>query len=312
MTVIFIYHELPHYGAGGALINLETYHREKGIPTALLYLYDITNISFLNDYKDPVVICNTIVSYPLVNALSKTNVPTYWHIHEWNDATYEWINQFDTNIFNTHIRPIFVCNKCYENYKQRIPHLKDPIILYNGIPKNVLKLKADEYELPRNECLTIAIIGSICDRKNQQAFIDNVYSKLEQPVRLLLVGRILLDLNIDPGYNVSLVNHVDNPIPYIMASDIIVCYSLNEVLPMHIIESFYCKKPVISSNIGGISEMIEDGVNGFLIESNDADACVSRINELRDPLLRERLGEKAHETFLEKFDGEKNLILFKN
>jgi glycosyltransferase involved in cell wall biosynthesis len=161
-------------------------------------------------------------------------------------------------------------------------------------------MKAAEYELPRDNCLTIAIIGSVCDRKNQQAFIENVYSKLEKPVRLLLVGRILINITIEEN-NIIVTNHVENAIPYIMASDIIVCYSLNEVLPMHIIESFYCKKPVISTNVGGISEMIEDGVNGFLIESNDAEKCISRINELRDSRLRERLGENSYKTYLERF-----------
>jgi hypothetical protein len=114
MTVIFIYHELPHYGAGAALINLETHHRTQGIKTALLYLYDITDLSFLYQYDDPIVVCNTILSYPLVEALSKTNVPTYWYIHEWIDENHNWLDYFNPDIFNSHIRPIFVCNKSYE------------------------------------------------------------------------------------------------------------------------------------------------------------------------------------------------------
>ena len=301
MTVIFIYHELPHYGAGGALINLETYHRSKGVRTALLYLYDIKDISFLNEYENPVVVCNTIVSYPLVEALSRTNVPTYWYIHEWIDETQNWLRFFNPAIFKTKITPIFVCNKSFENYKERVPHLKQSMILYNGIPQNTLKMKSLEYKITRSECFTITMIGSIAERKNQQAFINNVFLKLKN-VRLVIVGRILMNIYIND--EITITGHVDNPIPYIMSSDIIVCYSLNEVLPLHIIESFYCKKPVISTNVGGISEMIEDGVNGYLIGVNDADSCISRINELRDASLREKIGEAAHNTFLTKFEAE--------
>jgi glycosyltransferase involved in cell wall biosynthesis len=301
MTVIFIYHELPHYGAGVALTNLEAYHRSHGIQTALLYLYGIKDLSFLNRYKDPVVVCNTILSYPIVQALSKTNVPTYWYIHEWIDETHNWLNHFNPNIFHTKIKPIFVCNKSFENYKQRLPHLNNPIIMYNGVSKDVLHVKSQQFKVPRQQCLTIAIISSIAERKNQQAFIDNVYSKLVQPVHLILVGRILMKLNIEHK-NITMVGHVDNAIPYIMAADIIVSYSLNEVLPMHIIESFYCKKPVIATNVGGISEMI-DGTNGFLIEPNDSIACISRINELRDAGTREKIGDNAHNTFLTKFES---------
>jgi glycosyltransferase involved in cell wall biosynthesis len=300
MTVIFIYHEHQNYGAGAALNNLESYHRKQGIPTALLYLYDIKDLSFLNRYKDPVVVCNTIISYPLVQALSTTNVPTYWYIHEWIDETHNWLNFFNPNIFNTKIMPIFVCNKSFENYKQRIPQLNKHMIIYNSISKDLLKTKAFQFKVPRPDVLTIAIIGSIEERKNQQAFIDNVYSKLGQ-VHLILVGRIIKQIRTNA--NIQMTNHVDNAIPYIMAADIIVSYSLNEVLPMHIIESFYCKKPVISTNVGGVSEMIEDGVNGFLIDINDAPACISRINDLKDATLREKIGEAAHNTFLTKFEA---------
>jgi len=298
MTVIFVYHEPQNYGAGAALHNLEAYHRSKGISTALLYLYDINDLSFLNRYKDPVVVCNTIISYPLVQALSTTNVPTYWYIHEWIDETQNWLRFFNPAIFNTKITPIFVCKKSFENYKERIPHLNHHMIMYNGISSNSLNTRALQFKVPRQQCLTIAMIGSVEDRKNQQAFIDNVYSKLEQ-VHLILVGRVIKQPKID-RYNITLTNHVENAIPYIMAADIIVSYSLNEVLPMHIIESFYCKKPVIATNVGGVSEMIEDGINGFLI--NDAPACISRINELRDPSLRETIGENAHTTYLTKFE----------
>jgi hypothetical protein len=47
MTVIFVYHEPQNYGASAALLNLEQFHREKGISTALLYLYDIKDLYFL-------------------------------------------------------------------------------------------------------------------------------------------------------------------------------------------------------------------------------------------------------------------------
>ena len=103
-----------------------------------------------------------------------------------------------------------------------------------------------------------------------------------------------------------MIDHVHNALPYIMTSDIIVSYSLNEVMPMHIIESFYCKKPVISTNVGGISEMIEDGVNGYLV--NDAPTCIQRINDLLNTDRRLQIGERAYETFLSKFENTFKLL----
>ena len=84
---------------------------------------------------------------------------------------------------------------------------------------------------------------------------------------MLIVGRIGEELHINPSYSedIILVGVVNNALPFINMSDILVSYSINEVLPLNIIESFYCKKPVISTNVGGIAEMITDNYDGFFI-----------------------------------------------
>jgi glycosyltransferase involved in cell wall biosynthesis len=305
---IFVYHEKVHYGAGQALLQLEKYHKTNNISTTMLYLYNIHNISIFNEYQNPVVICNTIASYPLVEALSKTNVTTYWYIHEWIDDTYNWLRNFNPAIFDSNVKPIFVCNASYENFKKRIPSIKNHTIMYNSISQQVLQEKVYEFKVNRPDNIVIAMIGSVEYRKNQQVFIDNVFSKITQPVTLLLVGRVLkpLYINAQLKSRITVIDHVHNALPYIMSSDIIVCYSSNEVMPMHIIESFYCKKPVISTNVGGISEMIEDGVNGYLI--TNAPTCIERINELLQKERREQMGEKAYETYCNKFENTFKLL----
>jgi trehalose synthase len=57
---------------------------------------------------------------------------------------------------------------------------------------------------------------------------------------------------------------------------------------------------VIGGNIGGIRYQIEDGVNGFLVESVE-EAAQRIVAILRDPGLRERLGARAQESVRAKF-----------
>jgi glycosyltransferase involved in cell wall biosynthesis len=180
--------------------------------------------------------------------------------------------------------------------------------MYNGISQHILLEKVNEFKVNRPENIVIAIIGSVEERKNQQAFIDNVFSHINPQVTLLLVGRVLKPLYISSHLKsrINIIDHVHNALPYIMSSDIIVSYSSNEVMPMHIIESFYCKKPVISTNVGGISEMIEDGFNGYLI--NDATTCIQRINELLQKEKREQMGEAAYQIFFSKFENTFKLL----
>ena len=68
--------------------------------------------------------------------------------------------------------------------------------------------------------------------------------------------------------------------------DFIVSYSLNEVFPLNIMEAFYCEKPVVSTNVGGISELITNGKTGFIFQKDDSQSCIKYLRLLiRYPVL---------------------------
>jgi glycosyltransferase involved in cell wall biosynthesis len=60
--------------------------------------------------------------------------------------------------------------------------------------------------------------------------------------------------------------------------------------------------PVIATHVGGIPELIEDGVEGYLIAPGDVEALADRITRLiRDPSERRRMGERG-QSKARKFD----------
>jgi len=64
--------------------------------------------------------------------------------------------------------------------------------------------------------------------------------------------------------------------------------------PMSLLESFAYGKPVIGSNIGGIPEHIEDGIDGFLFECGNADDLADRISKMfADPDKAIEMGKNA-------------------
>ena len=177
----------------------------------------------------------------------------------------------------------------------------------NEIPEKTINKCADDF--------IIAIIGTVDSRKNQQKFIDNVFYKCKDKypnIKLLLVGDVHERPTINSQYNDSIIilGLVNNALPYIKMSDIIVSYSTNEVFPLNIMESFYCRKSVIASNVGGVSEMINNNENGFLIEINDSNNCFNKLCELiENENLRNKIGEKSYKTFVEKYDDN---VVFKD
>ncbi|UCF05273.1 MAG: glycosyltransferase family 4 protein [bacterium] len=69
-----------------------------------------------------------------------------------------------------------------------------------------------------------------------------------------------------------------------------------ENLPFAVMEAFASGKPVVASRVGGIPEMVEDGINGYLFPIGDVDAlsvCLGRM--LADPGKRSEMGRRGRE-----------------
>ncbi len=69
-----------------------------------------------------------------------------------------------------------------------------------------------------------------------------------------------------------------------------------ENLPFSIMEAFACSRPVVASDVGGIPEMVDDGVNGYLFPVGDVDALVERLGAMLDDTAgRREMGRRARE-----------------
>jgi glycosyltransferase involved in cell wall biosynthesis len=76
-----------------------------------------------------------------------------------------------------------------------------------------------------------------------------------------------------------------------------------EGMPIAIIEAMRKGIPVISTVVGGIPDMIDDGVSGYLINPGDPEAIAESVLKLiRDEDLRKELGRGAEKGFEEKFE----------
>jgi glycosyltransferase involved in cell wall biosynthesis len=79
--------------------------------------------------------------------------------------------------------------------------------------------------------------------------------------------------------------------------------SLNECLSISVLEAMSYGVPVIANDITGMSEIIHDGVNGFLVPPGDIRSLADRITQLlENPGLRATIGQAGRTTVLEKFN----------
>lgn len=90
------------------------------------------------------------------------------------------------------------------------------------------------------------------------------------------------------------------------AFDIFVLPSVKEGFPWAIIEAMAAKIPVIATRVGAIPEIIENGKNGFIVESANPAALAGKIKELlANDHLRQELSIQGHQTVLFNFTEDK-------
>jgi glycosyltransferase involved in cell wall biosynthesis len=73
--------------------------------------------------------------------------------------------------------------------------------------------------------------------------------------------------------------------------------SLSEGFPAPVLEAMACGCVVVATDCGGPRDIIEDGLNGFLVPVGDVDAIVSRVQLLLDDVaMRNQMRLRAQET----------------
>jgi len=98
------------------------------------------------------------------------------------------------------------------------------------------------------------------------------------------------------------LGYQDDVAPFYEAIDALLLPSVNEGTPVSVIEALAAERPAVATRVGGIPDVVRDGVDGFLVDVGDASALAERLAELaRDPALRERMGREGRKHVLERY-----------
>jgi glycosyltransferase involved in cell wall biosynthesis len=102
------------------------------------------------------------------------------------------------------------------------------------------------------------------------------------------------------------VGYQDDVAPFYAAFDALVLPSANEGTPVSAIEALAAARPVVATRVGGVPDVVRDGVDGFLVEPGDVDALASRLAVLAaDPELASRMGEAGRADVLERYSVDR-------
>ncbi len=193
------------------------------------------------------------------------------------------------------------------------------VVVNNGIdqnkfnPDNTFADIRKELKIDRDAILLV-FIARVTSHKQPLALIE-AFSKTvnnDNKLHLLLVGdgdqkeegiALIRKYGIDT--NVTILPFRQDVPDLLFAADIYVLPSLWEGLPIALLEAMAMGKAVIGSNVDGTSEVIINGENGLLVDSNNlVYDLVEKINMLAtDKALRQKLSKNALETVKNKYNA---------
>ncbi len=102
------------------------------------------------------------------------------------------------------------------------------------------------------------------------------------------------------------VGYQDDVARFYDAFDALLLPSANEGTPVSVIEALAAGRPVVATRVGGVPDVVRDGVDGFLAGVGDAEVLARRLAELAaDPELRERMGASGRERVLRRYAVER-------
>ena len=202
-------------------------------------------------------------------------------------------------------------------------------VVYLGFDFEQMASNAEDRELVRREFgfgdddVVIGYVGNFAKGKGHLQLVE-AFEKVQKEipdVKLLLLGRGMLT-KVEmaaaklPTGKVVFAGWREDISACLNAMDIFVQPSLSEAFSQVLIEAMGVGLPVIATKVGGAGEVIEDGVNGLLIEPNDTDAIHRSILTFhKDREFRQRIGEAGSRSVRERFTAghmvDRHLELYK-
>lgn len=96
-------------------------------------------------------------------------------------------------------------------------------------------------------------------------------------------------------------------------SDVLVAPSFAEGLPVVLMEAFASEVSVVATRVGGIAELVEDGVNGFLVEAGDQISLELKIKTLmRNPECRKEMSARGLDKVRREFNVHSEALKLKS
>lgn len=280
-----------------ALVHFRGLKDNLRLVTYVISLF-FTLIKIIRKYKIDIVHAHSVIPTGLVGVVVAKimGCPSVITSHGMD------INNFDVNSIHGHLISFSLnhCNKAIavsgdlaETMKSlgitedKILILKNAVDTERFNPSTNMELR-HKYGIKENEIL-ILFVGYLDTFKGIFELIDAFYeiNKENKNTKLMMIGtgpkkeefkKKVFQLGLEDYVTlIGVVPNIKIHIYYQMA-DIFVLPSYTEGFPLAVLEAMACGIPVVASNVGGIHEIVKNGLNGFLVSPRKREELTEKLN----------------------------------
>ena len=267
--------------------------------------------SFLKEAQPDIVHCNNSLKWNLDAILASrlVGIPCVCHIRGYEDLNL--IHKMFARFARYYI---CISEAVKNNYLEQGIHEEKLLVIPNGL--NIQDFPKPVRQDHSGDDFVITTIGRMVDWKGHDVFMESIPRIVQEQknIQFWFVGdgekRAELEkraADLDVGRYTRFKGIAPDIRPVLSDSDLVVHVPTKpEPFGRVVIEAMSMQKPVISTNLGGPSEIITHGRDGILIEPNEPDQLADTILELiENEDLRQRLGDAARKTIEERFDNQR-------
>jgi glycosyltransferase involved in cell wall biosynthesis len=190
---------------------------------------------------------------------------------------------------------------------------REQIVLIRGSGVDPVQFAPRHHE--PNAIPVVALVARLVVAKGVIEFVDaaRVLKRAGVVARFVIAGELLEGVIpdtisrqtvkqwVDEG-TVEYLGYFEDPRDVYAMSDVICLPSYREGLPKTLLEASASELPVVTTDVPGCRDAVEDGVNGLLVPPRDSAALATAIRTLLDdPQLRREMGQRGRERVLREF-----------
>jgi glycosyltransferase involved in cell wall biosynthesis len=260
--------------------------------------------------------------------LSQINYPKAKYVVHFHDnmvqfENWKWRNVFSkvklTNYYEKRIVArgyrkrktefIAISNDTHRYLDRVLPDTSSTTLLQNAIDTHLFSPST----IRGKDELNITTIGSLVDKKGHDLAIETVAELKNSGIDVVLnilgegPNRTKLEGLIEKfelSDRIFLKGNVDDPENFLQNSSLYLHTASYEPFGLVLLEAMACGLPVVCTDGGGNRDLIEDGINGFMVNERDPKRLADKIELLlADSAIRQQMGKNAH-SFAQQFNIE--------